>query len=1146
MNTRAGHLVVFFLLLLPLAASPSLAAATNCNPENGWTNTDPDTVLYWKPGGTNELSFNVFFGTISNLGPAQFRGNQTNTIYCPGTLKTNQTYYWRIDSVTNNTNPPITGTVWSFTVNPTTPGTITRVDSMPSRPSNYVLRDWKKTARDFSALVTDTNRSGTYLPIATKEDDPKHNITNEFWWIPSFVGFNDDAGALGGMVNVVGATLSGTTNLTNASGINYVIAQASYFSINKGYDVLFHSHKGGPLDSFWYQLIANIAFWQMVDLYSDVQFSGLATNTLIQGNTNTNTGTAMQYTLADMMVHSADKWHEVSTNLATFVPANHVFPATNADRTVDNADGTGVAVTGPWVTNPAITGCYGTNFLQINASNSAASTGVTFTPNLSHGGSYEVLARWPAATNWASDASMTVNYGSKSKTFRINQRTNGSTWRSLGVFDFEAGTAGSVRVNSTTTNGSAVNGPVAADAVMFKRQSIYPEHPDYNPYPGYAYYGFDFGQMQPNNTEGTLMPHSAAGLAWLQLMAHEAIVPTQDDYLSDADQALRFLQDLPINPSHDVLLPYGILAAARMNAERGRNYNVGKFFNWHFDEGEEGDVNEHTGVAVGNYGNRPVDGLVGKTGLEKVYPVNTFMSAGILAPVARYDQRYAKHIGKWLLNLASNARLFYTHSLSSTNESNWAWCHTYDTNNALTYEFLSNESWIVTKAAEHSTNYSELWVGTDSATNDVTATNTNAPAAREFKDKTYLKFKTTTAGSSVIWALNLPPGKMRDTNAPPHDFKVVAKVVGKNYGFSWDTAPDGVFTNSLLTLTTSDNASLKEVSANSFFGTTGGATTVYVKAEALQNGTGELWLDTVLVQTRNTDQAPFLAGGHMGHGGRTDLCLYQGSSSGYLGAIVEESNISEILKIDLLATDFFHADAYPTWLYYNPHPVEKFVTVNLGSSFVDVYDTVDQSFALTNVNGAQVIQIPAESARILVQTPPRAPGTGVRSYEGRKFKIDGVVVDYRYPVKTRVFCDGFETGSYTNATTGSWSNSASTSVIGVAKYSGAFGAKLSNKGSITRAVDTTGYSGIYLKYRRTVTGYGADEGLVVEWSPDGGANWTTLETATNGAYADLQNKSCGAGAANKSGFQVRFKSAGSDTTEYSYIDDVEIVGNLMD
>jgi hypothetical protein len=51
----------------------------------------------------------------------------------------------------------------------------------------------------------------------------------------------------------------------------------------------------------------------------------------------------------------------------------------------------------------------------------------------------------------------------------------------------------------------------------------------------------------------------------------------------------------------------------------------------------------------------------------------------------------------------------------------------------------------------------------------------------------------------------------------------------------------------------------------------------------------------------------------------TNLALYGSSSIGYLGAMVEKTNVDRILKIDVLKTDFFNDAAYPTYLIYNSY-----------------------------------------------------------------------------------------------------------------------------------------------------------------------------------------------------------------------------------
>jgi len=65
--------------------------------------------LTWTPS-FNAESYDVYFGTSS---PGTFQGNQTATIFDPGTMAQSTTYFWRIDSV--NGWGTTEGAVWSFT-----------------------------------------------------------------------------------------------------------------------------------------------------------------------------------------------------------------------------------------------------------------------------------------------------------------------------------------------------------------------------------------------------------------------------------------------------------------------------------------------------------------------------------------------------------------------------------------------------------------------------------------------------------------------------------------------------------------------------------------------------------------------------------------------------------------------------------------------------------------------------------------------------------------------------------------------------------------------------------------------------------------------------------------------------------------------
>ena len=121
-----------------------------------------------------------------------------------------------------------------------------------------------------------------------------------------------------------------------------------------------------------------------------------------------------------------------------------------------------------------------------------------------------------------------------------------------------------------------------------------------------------------------------------------------------------------------------------------------------------------------------------------------------------------------------------------------------------------------------------------------------------------------------------------------------------------------------------------------------------------------------------------------------DLSLYSGAMTGFIGGRVAPTDVPGILQIDLLAFDTFHDRAYPTYLYYNPHPQPQSVTLVVENAPSDVYDTVSKRFLARNVQGNTKVTIPADRAIVTVIVP----AGGRLTHDGRKLLIDGVVVDY--------------------------------------------------------------------------------------------------------------------------------------------------------
>ncbi|MEE9189420.1 MAG: LamG-like jellyroll fold domain-containing protein, partial [Candidatus Neomarinimicrobiota bacterium] len=338
------------------------------------------------------------------------------------------------------------------------------------------------------------------------------------------------------------------------------------------------------------------------------------------------------------------------------------------------------------------------------------------------------------------------------------------------------------------------------------------------------YRGWYLATMTPH-TSGVKESEAAGSIAWI---LYNAYVKTGDPrYRQGAEWALEFLSEFTINPAYELQLPYGVYAAARMNAELGTNYNVDKMLNWCF----ETDNSRQWGVTLGNWGGYDSYGLVGEAqNTGYAFTMNGYEMAGALVPMVRYDDRYAHAIGKWVLNMANASRLFYTNYLPDENQDGETWSHQYDPLSYIAHESL-----------------------------------------REFAQY---------------------------TGVSPY-------------------------------------------------------------------ATGDGW-------------------------GATNFALYGSSHVGILGGIIDTTNVEGILQLDLLKTDYFHEQAYPSYLFYNPYDGDTLVTFDVGSGTVDIYDAVNNEFILSGASGITMISIPADEAIIAVLIP----AGGTPAYDHHKMLVNEIVVDY--------------------------------------------------------------------------------------------------------------------------------------------------------
>ncbi len=124
----------------------------------------------------------------------------------------------------------------------------------------------------------------------------------------------------------------------------------------------------------------------------------------------------------------------------------------------------------------------------------------------------------------------------------------------------------------------------------------------------------------------------------------------------------------------------------------------------------------------------------------------------------------------------------------------------------------------------------------------------------------------------------------------------------------------------------------------------------------------------------------------------SQFSVYGSGHVGIAGAIISRTNVDNILQLDLLATDFYRAKAYPSYLYYNPNVEAKEVSIEIGEKEVKIYDAIKRAFIAENVKNTFAFRVEKESSAILVIIPQ----TTVVSSRYGKLYADDIVIDFRY------------------------------------------------------------------------------------------------------------------------------------------------------
>jgi autotransporter-associated beta strand protein len=237
--------------------------------------------------------------------------------------------------------------------------------------------------------------------------------------------------------------------------------------------------------------------------------------------------------------------------------------------------------------------------------------------------------------------------------------------------------------------------------------------------PNFNYAGFNYVTQTPITNTSETQPDGAGGAAYEQYVAYIHTGNATD--LSDAERCMNALQNTPAsqNPLYETILPFGALAAARLNAEQGTNYDVAKIVNWCFSPTSV--VRSDWGaISASEWGGYGVSGLIGSTTDDGGYgfSMNSYIYPMALVPLVRYDDRFANSIGQWMLNLTNSARLFLKSGLPASNQTNASWNDA--PSNYYSYEGLK-ESYdgVSPQAGGDGTGYNSTWLNFAYGSGDV-------------------------------------------------------------------------------------------------------------------------------------------------------------------------------------------------------------------------------------------------------------------------------------------------------------------------------------------------------------------------------------------------------------------------------------------
>ncbi len=142
---------------------------------------------------------------------------------------------------------------------------------MPDQPAPYNVRDWREVAVRYDSFVYDLGKTGQYLPFVYLNPSGLNYPERPVFGLHTYVGTNSPLGneAINVLPSLVGATLSGADK-SNQYGQNWVLMSQDFFNKNNGELIYLNNRNGSSGGDWWYDLMPNIYFYQLYDLYPNI------------------------------------------------------------------------------------------------------------------------------------------------------------------------------------------------------------------------------------------------------------------------------------------------------------------------------------------------------------------------------------------------------------------------------------------------------------------------------------------------------------------------------------------------------------------------------------------------------------------------------------------------------------------------------------------------------------------------------------------------------------------------------------------------------------------------------------------------------------------------------------------------------------